>query len=351
MESVSPQLWAAYARTLREHRGQGGWPDLAELRRLAEEEEACPWALSVLTAGLLPELAEDSTPPGRRRRRALTGELASIYDPEALLGRPTVLAPTPDCLIALLIAGQFVYAYVVDPWGRELTLPQLNQAARDWTEAIHRSGRSKGSTLAPHRYDAAHLLPQDFLRHLRERGLAGVRLVTSDKCLGLVESIGQVFPEARWQRCMVHWYRNVPTLVPRGKSRDVAAMLKAIHGQEDRPAALDKAEQVTRKLEGMRLGTAAALVHESADETLAYMHFPRAACPREGGGRIRTNPPLERIMREIRRRTRVVGNFPDGESALMLVAARLRHVAGTRLGTRRYLDMTKLDEVTEEEAA
>jgi len=57
------------------------------------------------------------------------------------------------------------------------------------------------------------------------------------------------------------------------------------------------------------------------------------------------------LVREICRRTRVVGNFPDGESALMLVAARLRHVAGTRWGTRRYLDMTKLDEVTEKDAA
>lgn len=185
-----------------------------------------------------------------------------------------------------------------------------------------------------------------FLRHLRARGLDGVRLMTSDKCLGLVESIGEVFPEARWQRCMVHWYRNVLTLVPRNKAKDVAAMLKAIHGQEDREAALEKAAQVSQKLEGMRLGKAAALVRESAEETLAYMHFPR-----EHWRRIRTNNPLERIMREIRRRTRVVGNFPDGESALMLVAARLRHVAGTRWGTRRYLDMSKLDEITEEEAA
>jgi len=72
--------------------------------------------------------------------------------------------------------------------------------------------------------------------------------------------------------------------------------------------------------------------------------------PREHWLRIRTNNPLERIMREIRRRTRVVGSFPDGQSALMLSAARLRHVAGTRWGTRRYLDMNRLHEQQQEQA-
>ena len=72
------------------------------------------------------------------------------------------------------------------------------------------------------------------------------------------------------------------------------------------------------------------------------------AFPREHWTRLRTNNVLERIMREIRRRTRVVGAFPDGRSALMLVAARLRHIAGTKWGTRRYLDMDRLREPTEE---
>ena len=74
------------------------------------------------------------------------------------------------------------------------------------------------------------------------------------------------------------------------------------------------------------------------------------AFPTEHWRQIRTNNPLERIMREIRRRTRVVGAFPDGRSALMLVAARLRHIAGTRWGTRRYLDMQRLREQEQAEA-
>lgn len=184
---------------------------------------------------------------------------------------------------------------------------------------------------------------RNFLRHLKERGLKGVKLVVSDKCLGLVESLGEFYPEAHWQRCVVHWYRNVLRLAPKGKAKEVAAMLKAIHAQEDREAALKKAEDVVLKLEAMRLGKAAALVRESVAETLSYMRFPS-----EHWRQIRTNNPLERIMREIRRRTRVVGAFPDGQSALMLVAARLRHIAGTRWGAKRYLDMKRIEELEEE---
>ena len=90
----------------------------------------------------------------------------------------------------------------------------------------------------------------------------------------------------------------------------------------------------------MKLPKAAALVREGAVETLSYYAFPR-----EHWRQLRTNNPLERLLREIRRRTRVIGSFPDGESAVMLSAARLRHVAGTRWGTKRYMDMSRLREV------
>jgi putative transposase len=176
-----------------------------------------------------------------------------------------------------------------------------------------------------------------FLRHLKGRGLKGVELFVSDKCLGLVESLAEFYPEARWQRCAVHFYRNVFTAVPPAKVKEVAAMLKAIHAQEDRDSAEGKARQVVEKLEGLRLAKAASLVREGIAETLTYMAFPR-----EHWRSLRTNNMLERVMRELRRRTRVVGCFPDGESALMLVGARLRHVAGTKWGLRRYLDMGRL---------
>lgn len=185
---------------------------------------------------------------------------------------------------------------------------------------------------------------RSFLRNLKSRGLKGVRLVVSDKCLGLVEALAEFYPEAAWQRCAVHFYRNVFTVVPKSKAKNVAAMLKAIHAQEDRQAALEKAQAVAEKLRAMQLAAAAEIVGQGAAETLSYMAFPR-----EHWRSLRTNNMLERIMREIRRRTRVVGAFPDGHSALMLVSARLRHIAGTRWGSRCYLDMERLREPAEQE--
>jgi len=179
----------------------------------------------------------------------------------------------------------------------------------------------------------------NFLRHLKDRGLQGVQLFISDKSLGLVETLGEFFPEARWQRCMVHFYRNVFTVVPKGKIREVVTMLKAIHAQESREQAVNKAAMVAQRLEEMKLKNAAQIIRDGIDETLSYYAFPP-----EHWRRIRTNNPLERILREVRRRTRVVGCFPDGQSALMLVAARLRHVAGTKWGTMRYLDLSLLAE-------
>jgi transposase-like protein len=180
-----------------------------------------------------------------------------------------------------------------------------------------------------------------FLRHLKERGLRGVRMITSDKCLGLVEALGEFFPDAAWQRCTVHFYRNVLKDVPRTKAREVASMLKAVHAQEDRDAARQKSSLVVEKLRSLRLEAAAKCFQAGVEETLSYMAFPS-----EHWVRIRSNNMLERVMKEIRRRTRVVGAFPDGNSALMLVAARLRHVAGTQWGSRRYLDMDRLQERT-----
>jgi putative transposase len=182
-----------------------------------------------------------------------------------------------------------------------------------------------------------------FLRHLKERGLKGVRLIISDKCLGLVEALGDSFPDARWQRCVVHFYRNVFSVVPRGRIREVAVMLKAIHAQEDRREAMAKAQVVVKKLALMKLKKAADTVQEGVAETVSYYEFPR-----EHWRNVKTNNPLERILREVRRRTRVVGAFPDGHSALMLVAARLRHIAGTKWGTKKYVDTRLLNDSRKE---
>jgi transposase-like protein len=185
-----------------------------------------------------------------------------------------------------------------------------------------------------------------FLRHLKDRGLSGVRLIISDACRGLIEAAGEVFPNTDWQRCTVHFYRNVFSHAPNNKVAEVARMLKAIHAQEDRAAALSKIKEVTARLKAMKLQRAADLVEQKAVETLTYYGFPS-----NHWRQIRTNNPLERIIREIRRRTRVVGAFPDGHSALMLTAARLRHVASTKWGKRRYLLMEALLNPAKQEVA
>lgn len=178
---------------------------------------------------------------------------------------------------------------------------------------------------------------REFLLWLRERGLRGVRMVTGDRCQGMVGALEEVFPQARYQRCTVHFYRNVLNKVPKQKRTLVARMLKAIHAQESREAAMAKADEVAASLEGMRLGAAAKVVREGCLETLTYTDFPMRHWTR-----IRTNNAIERLNREIRRRTRVVGTFPDGHSALMLVTARLKYIAECEWGKRRYLDVSLL---------
>ncbi len=104
-----------------------------------------------------------------------------------------------------------------------------------------------------------------------------------------------------------------------------------------REAAQEKAASIAAKLREMKLLSAAKKVEESVGETLTYVDFPT-----EHWSRIRTNNLTERVNREIRRRTRAIGAFPDGNSALMLVCARLRHVAASKWGSKRYMDMEHL---------
>jgi len=182
----------------------------------------------------------------------------------------------------------------------------------------------------------------EFFKWLKSRGLDGVKLIVGDKCLGMLESVGEVFPEAKYQRCTVHFYRNVFSVVPRSKVKIVAKMLKAIHAQESKAASREKAKSVVAALREMKLKEAAKKVEDSIEETLTYADFPF-----EHWTRIRTNNVIERLNREIRRRTRVVGTFPDGNSALMLVCARLRHVAGTQWGSKKYMNMKHLETLDE----
>ncbi len=181
----------------------------------------------------------------------------------------------------------------------------------------------------------------NFFQWLKSRGLDGVKLIVGDKCLGMLEAVGEVFPEAKYQRCIVHFYRNIFSAVPKSKVKLVAKMLKAIHAQESKKASREKTKAVVSELLAMKLKEAAKKLEDGIEETLTYTGFPS-----EHWTRIRTNNVIERLNREIKRRTRVVGCFPDGNSALMLVCARLRHVAGTQWGNKKYMNMKHLDAIS-----
>ena len=164
-----------------------------------------------------------------------------------------------------------------------------------------------------------------------ETGVRASNSFVGDKCLGMLEAVGEVFLEAEYQRCAVHFYRNVLSVGPKSKAKNVAKMLKAIHAQESKKASREKAAAVVAELKTMKLPEAAKKEEAGIEETLTYCDFPS-----ERGTRIRANNVMERLNRELRRRTRVVGAFPDGNSALMLVCARLRHVAGTQWGNKKH---------------
>ena len=237
------------------------------------------------------------------------------------------------------IEGEYAYVYLDGivlkrSWGGEVKNVSVLAAIGVDQDGFRRVlGAAEG-----HKEDKTGWL--GFLKHLKQRGLKGVRLMISDACLGLTEALAEVFPDADWQRCAVHFYRNVFSHVPSTKVREVAAMLKAVHAQESREAAEIKASDVVAKLKTMKLKAAAELVENAIHETFTFYAYPP-----QHWIKLKTNNPMERLLKEARRRTKVVGAFPDGHSALMLVAARLRHVAATAWGTRKYMNMRLLEEM------
>ena len=144
----------------------------------------------------------------------------------------------------------------------------------------------------------------DFLRSLKRRGLTGVQLVTSDAHEGLKKAMSQVLAGVSWQRCRVHFMRNLLAHVPRGDKSIVAAALRTIFAQPDRQAAGVQLAEVVQAMQ-RRWPKAAELLAQTEDDILAYMVFPA-----ELWTRIYSTNPLERLNKEVKRRTTVVGVFP-----------------------------------------
>jgi len=155
----------------------------------------------------------------------------------------------------------------------------------------------------------------EFLQSLRARGLTGVELVISDAHLGLKAAICEVLVGSAWQRCRVHFMRNVLVRVPKAHGQMVSAMIRTIFAQPDQASVHAQLEQVAGQLDG-RLDVVSAMLRDAKEDLLAFSSFPQSHWTK-----IWSNNPLERVNAEIKRRTRVVGIFPNDASALRLITA------------------------------
>ena len=179
-----------------------------------------------------------------------------------------------------------------------------------------------------------------FLRSLKDRGLDGVKLVISDAHAGLKAAIARVFQGAGWQRCKVHLMRNLLAHVPKSHKEMIAATVRTIFAQPDPDSVRDQLRQVVGMLESRYPGAAELLADAEADVT-AYAEFPRPHWRK-----IASTNPLERVHKEIKRRSNVVGIFPDDASVIRLVGAVLAEVHDDwQTADRRYLSEGSMNQI------
>ena len=177
---------------------------------------------------------------------------------------------------------------------------------------------------------------REFLRSLVHRGLHGVQLVISDAHEGLTAAQMEVLDGAAWQRCRVHFMRNMLAHVPKGDKTVVAAVLRTIFAEGDRAAASRQLGEVVAFLAD-RWPRAAKLLASAEDDILAYMSYPS-----EHWTRIYSTNPLERLNKEVKRRTNVVGIFPNDPSTLRLVGAVLKEADDEWQVGRRYFSLESM---------
>jgi putative transposase len=170
-----------------------------------------------------------------------------------------------------------------------------------------------------------------FLRSLTARGLSGVRLVISDAHRGLVDAIAATLPGASWQRCRTHYARNLINKVPKSAQPWVATMLRTVFDQPDAEAVRAQFDRVVATIEH-KFPAAAEHLADARDDLLAFTAFPR-----EVWRQIWSNNPQERLNKEIRRRTDVVGIFPNRDAIIRLVGAVLAEQTDEWSEQRRYM--------------
>jgi putative transposase len=182
----------------------------------------------------------------------------------------------------------------------------------------------------------------EFLRSLKDRGLHGVRLVISDAHAGLKAAIRRVFQGSTWQRCRVHAMRNFLAVASHQHRPMIAALIRTIFAQPDAAAARNQLRLVADQLAGTADGVAAKLV-DAEHDLLAYSAFPPAHW-----SKIWSNNPIERLNRELKRRTDVVQIFPNAESVIRLVGALLVEINDEMISAeRRYIAAASVAAVLE----
>lgn len=186
---------------------------------------------------------------------------------------------------------------------------------------------------------------QEVFASLKARGLAGVRLVTSDHHAGIIKAVKKHFQGASWQRCQVHFSRNACGLVPRVARKELAADLREVFTAPDRESAMRIAETAAERWQP-KYPRAAALIEDHIEQCLAVLAFPSSHRQR-----LRTTNGLERLNEEIKRRTRVIRIFPNRESCLRLVTALAAEQSDEWISGKRYLNMEELDEIEEKSPA
>ena len=179
----------------------------------------------------------------------------------------------------------------------------------------------------------------DFLRSLKARGLSGVALITSDAHPGLTDAIAATFSGATWQRCRTHFMRNLLCRVPKSAQGLVATLVRSIFAQPDSESVRVQHTNVVEQLSS-KFPQAASLLSEAAEEILAFTAFPK-----EHWRQAWSNNPLERLNREIRRRTDVVGIFPNRAAVIRLVGAVLAEQHDEWQVSRRYMSRESLEKV------
>ena len=185
---------------------------------------------------------------------------------------------------------------------------------------------------------------QELFQSLKARGLSGVELVVSDDHKGLKAAISRHFQGASWQRCQVHYARNLLGMVGFAKRKELAADLRAIFAGPARELALSIARSVAEKWHGKGYSKIAEHIEENIEDCLACLSFPESH-----RRRIRTTNGLERLNQEIKRRTQVVRIFPNREACLRLVTALAVEQSEEWVTGRRYLEMGELEEYHREE--